>query len=116
MPWAMPVRSFPAMASRPLLLYVAAVHAAQVFGNRVRFSRLGLTWGNGGWPEGCPQVKRAQPTFCGGGSSGSAGSWHLRAVVCLDDLEGELLELGEQGAEPFRIVEQRLVFGELAGG
>jgi hypothetical protein len=36
----------------------------------------------------------------------------LPAVVCLDDLESEVLQLGEQGAEFFRVVEQGLVFGE----
>ena len=40
MPWAMPVLTFPAMASRPLLLYVAAVHAAQAFGNPVELRGL----------------------------------------------------------------------------
>src|SRR5207245_6949712 len=38
------------------------------------------------------------------------------AAVCLDDFEGEVLEFGEQGAEFLRVVEQRLVFGELGGG
>ena len=33
----------------------------------------------------------------------------------LDDLQGEVLELGEQGAEFLRVVEQGLVFGELGG-
>jgi hypothetical protein len=36
-------------------------------------SRLGLTWANGGWLEGCPQVKRAWPTFSGTCGSGLAG-------------------------------------------
>ena len=35
-----------------------------------RSSRLGLTWGNGAWLAGCPQVKRVLPTFCGGRGSG----------------------------------------------
>ena len=35
MPWAMPVLTFPTMTSRPLLLYAAAIRAAQVFGNLV---------------------------------------------------------------------------------
>lgn len=30
---------------------------------QVRSSRLGLTWANGGWVGGCPQVKRTVPTF-----------------------------------------------------
>ena len=34
----------------------------------------------------------------------------------LDDLQGEVLELVEQGAEFLRVVEQGLVFGELGGG
>jgi hypothetical protein len=40
---------------------------------RVRSSRLGLTWGNGAWLEGCPQVKRALPTLSGCRRSGSGG-------------------------------------------
>jgi hypothetical protein len=40
----------------------------------------------------------------------------LLAAVLLNDLEGEVLELGEQGAELAGVVEQGLVFGELAGG
>ena len=40
MPWAMPVLTFPTMTSRPLLLYAAAVHAAQVFGNLVELRGL----------------------------------------------------------------------------
>jgi len=40
MPWAMLVLTFPTMTSRPLLLYAAAVHAAQVFGNRVELRGL----------------------------------------------------------------------------
>jgi RNA polymerase sigma-70 factor (ECF subfamily) len=42
-----------------------------------RFSRLGLTWANGPWAEGCPQVKRAQPTFSGGSGSGLDCCWVL---------------------------------------
>jgi hypothetical protein len=38
--------------------------------SQVRSSRLGLTWAYEGCVEGCPQVKRALPTFCGGRSSG----------------------------------------------
>src|SRR6516162_11058086 len=37
-------------------------------------------------------------------------------AVCVDDLEGEVLEFAEQGAEFLRVVEQRLVFGEFGGG
>jgi hypothetical protein len=28
-----------------------------------RSSRLGLSWANGAWLGGCPQVKRGVPTF-----------------------------------------------------
>ena len=42
------------------------------------------------------------------GSSGLYGSW---ALLSPDDLQGDVLELGEQGAELFRVVEQGLVFG-----
>src|SRR5450755_1723694 len=38
------------------------------------------------------------------------------AAVCLDDLEGEVLEFGEQVAEFLRVVEQGLVFGQLSRG
>ena len=38
------------------------------------------------------------------------------AAGWLDDLQGEVLELGEQAAEFLRVVEQGLVFGELGGG
>jgi hypothetical protein len=31
--------------------------------------------------------------------------------ICLDDLQGEVLELAEQGAEFLGVVEQRLVVG-----
>ena len=40
----------------------------------------------------------------------------LLEAVCLDDLEGEVLELVDQRAEFLRVVEQGLVFGELARG
>jgi hypothetical protein len=46
---------------------------------QVRSSRLGLTWGNGVWPMGCPQVKRAPPTRSGVCCSGSAGRRDLPA-------------------------------------
>src|ERR1700722_11979819 len=36
--------------------------------------------------------------------------------VCLDDVQGEVLELAEQGAEFAGVVEQRLVLGELSLG
>jgi hypothetical protein len=39
----------------------------------VRSSRLGLTWADGVWLVGCPQVKRALPTLSGVQGSGSAG-------------------------------------------
>jgi hypothetical protein len=39
-PWATPVLTFPAMTSRLLLLYVATVLAAQVFGNPVELRGL----------------------------------------------------------------------------
>jgi hypothetical protein len=70
----------------------------------VRTSRLGLTWADGVWLEGCPQVKRAQPTFSGVRGSGSAGLW-LLGDICLDDLHGEVLQFAEQGAEFLRVVE-----------
>jgi hypothetical protein len=38
------------------------------------------------------------------------------SAVWLDDLEGEVLELVDEGAEFLRVVEQGLVFGELGGG
>ena len=34
-------------------------------------------------------------------------------VLSLDDFEGEVLEFGDQGAEFLRVVEQRLVIGQL---
>jgi hypothetical protein len=40
MPWVMSLPTFPTMTSRPLLLYAAAVHAAQAFGNRVELRGL----------------------------------------------------------------------------
>ena len=40
----------------------------------------------------------------------------LRRAACLDDLEGEVLEFGEQGVEFLCVVEQGLVFGELGEG
>jgi hypothetical protein len=40
----------------------------------------------------------------------------LLAAVCLDDVEGEILQFAEQGAEFPRVVEQWLVFVEFAGG
>jgi hypothetical protein len=40
----------------------------------------------------------------------------LPGAACLDDLEGEVLEFGEQYAEFLRVVEQRLVLGQLGGG
>ena len=44
-------------------------------------SRLGLAWAYEGWLGGRPQVKRVEPTPCGGCGSGSAGyrSWVLSA-------------------------------------
>src|ERR1700757_4762636 len=44
-----------------------------------------------------------------------AGVWSL-AFAGLDDREGEVLEVGEQGAESFRVVEQGLPVGELGLG
>jgi hypothetical protein len=38
------------------------------------------------------------------------------SAVGFDDLQGEVLQFAEQGAELLRVVEQGLVFGELAGG
>ena len=68
------------------------------------YSRLGLAWANGVWLEGGPQVKGAWPTFRGR----AAPVWRaLRQLgaACLDDFEGEVLELGEQGAEFLGVVE-----------
>src|SRR5690349_17829339 len=44
------------------------------------------------------------------------GRWRLAGTACFDDLQGEVLQFAEQGAEFLRVVEQGLVFGELAGG
>ena len=90
---------------------------------RVRSSRLGLAWGKGAGLPGCPRVKRALPTCSGGCRSGSAG-WPGRAGgeaaglavpagVGLGDVEAEFLELGDQFAEPFVVVEPGAVVGEL---
>jgi hypothetical protein len=65
----------------------------------------------GAWPGVCPPVKPVAPTgFCR-----VCRLW-WRAFAGLDDGEGEFLELGEQRAELFRVVEQRLPGGELLGG
>jgi hypothetical protein len=45
-----------------------------------RSSRLGLAWGNRPCAGRCPQVKRAQSTLSGGGSSGSAGVMARRGL------------------------------------
>ena len=75
---------------------------------------MGLAWGNVAW-RGCwPQVKGALTTLSGGGLSGSA-LLMAGAAAFADDLHCEVLEVGEEGAEPFRVVEQGLVVGELAG-
>jgi hypothetical protein len=43
-------------------------------------SRLGVSWANGVWLEGRPQVKRAQPTFSGPRVSGSGLWWRELSV------------------------------------
>src|ERR1700678_740164 len=70
---------------------------------RVRSSRLGLSWADASCFGCCPQVKRAQPTRCGEGSSGLASL--LLGAVFAGDLHGEVLEFGEQGAEFLGVVE-----------
>jgi hypothetical protein len=40
----------------------------------------------------------------------------LLGAACLDDVEGEVLEFGQEAAELFGVVEQGLVLGELGGG
>src|SRR5437868_2253099 len=82
--------------------------------NAVRSSRLGLTWENVAWVGGCLQVKRAAPTVCVGRRSGCG--LRLAGAAWLDDLEGEVLEFGEQRPEFLRVVEQRLPGGEFGVG
>ena len=56
----------------------ALVRALETSPKLVTSSRLGLSWANRVWLEGCPQVKRVLPTRSGGRGSGSAG-WPDRA-------------------------------------
>jgi hypothetical protein len=71
----------------------------------LRSSRLGLTWAYEGWAEGCPQVKRVLPTFCGGRGSGLGVArtvWYrvawlaVPAGVVLGDVEAEGFEFGDE--------------------
>src|SRR5580700_2343465 len=88
-----------------------------------------MTWGNVAWLRCYPRVKRAQPTFSGGCCSGSGGGCRreARAVpgrgwsavpagVVLGDGEADFLELGDQFAEAFVVVEPGAVVGELLIG
>ena len=94
------------------------------FSELERSSRLGLTWGNGAWVGGCPQVKRALPTLSGGcrsGSGGSAGAGRVRwlavpAGVGFGDGEAEVLEFGDELAQAAVVVEPGAVVGELVVG
>ena len=81
-----------------------------------RSSRLGLTWVNGAWLEGCPQVKRARPrdleAFRFGGWAGRvwlAGSLAFPAGVGFEGGGAEGLETGEQFAQPPVVVDPGLV-------
>src|SRR5262249_50555057 len=77
----------------------------------VRSSHLDLACVDGCLPGACPRVKPVAST----GFGRVCRLW-WRAVGGLDDGEGEFLELGEQGAELFGVVEQWLPGGELLGG
>ena len=64
-----------------------------------RSSRLGLTWFDGLWLAGCPQVKRAALTwFC-------PGLLWFEVLAAFENLEGEFLEFGEQCPEFPGVVE-----------
>src|SRR5256884_9808938 len=83
-----------------------------------RSSRLGMTWGNGGGLEGCPQVKRALPTVLWGGLSGFGGGGPGPAVPAGVGFEGggaEGFEPGEQFAQPPVVVDPGLVVVLLIG-
>src|ERR1700722_2074388 len=64
---------------------------------------MGAGWADAhGLSAGCPH--------CSGWLSAVSGG------LCVDDVQGEVLEFGEQGAEFAGVVEQGLVAGELGGG
>jgi hypothetical protein len=85
--------------------------------DQVRYSHLGLTYGNGVWLEVCPQVKRAVSTVlctvlqCLRGPGPS-----LLAGLGVGDGEGEFFEFGDQGAEAAVVVEPLPVVVELVVG
>ena len=82
-------------------------------------SRLGLTWGNGGWLAGCPQVKRALPTLSGGlfpvlrlaGPCPRRGWLADPAGVGVGDGEAEGFEFGDELAQAAVVVEPGAVVG-----
>ena len=95
------------------------------FAELERSSRLGLTWGNGVWLGGCPQVKRALPTLSGGcrfrfsarlAALRRAAWLAVPAGVGLGDGEAEFLEFGDELAEAAVVVEPGAVVGELVVG
>jgi hypothetical protein len=63
-------------------------------------------------------LSRPVPVSVTATSSRSTWAQHsaLAGVGFPGDLQGEVLELGEQGAEFLRVLEQGLVLCELAGG
>jgi hypothetical protein len=75
---------------------------------------LGLSWADAAWLECCPQVKRALPPVSGGGLP-VLRALRFGGAAFGGDLQCEVLEFGEQGAEFLRVVEQGLVLGELGG-
>src|SRR5208283_526108 len=91
----------------------------------VRSSRLGLSWANEVGLEGCPRVKRAQPTFSGGRCSGSGAAGRnaracagrawlaVPAGVGFGDGEAEGFEFGDEFAQAAVVVEPGAVVGEL---
>ena len=79
---------------------------------------MGLTYGYAGCREGCPQVKRAKPTFSGGYRSGSGFRCRLAvpAGAGFGDGEAEFLEFGDELALAAVVVELGAVVGELVVG
>jgi hypothetical protein len=87
----------------------------------MRSSRLGLSWANGDWLAGCPQVKRVLTTRSGRrgsvfGAGRDRGGLAVPVGVVLGDVEAEGFEFGDEFAEPFVVVEPGGVIGELVVG
>jgi hypothetical protein len=88
----------------------------------VRSSRLGMTWADGVWLGGRPQVKRALPTLSGRGLSGAGLCLRGRAWLAvpagagLGDGEAEGYKLGDELAQAVVVVEPGAVVGELLVG